>query len=61
MHKRLSLALLVFTVAISGPVIAGENFISSWQERIEAETSIDRLGRLYLEFLLEEDPGQANF
>lgn len=30
-----------------------------WQARVEQETSIDRLGRLYLELLLEEDPGSG--
>ena len=33
--------------------------LSDWQKRMAAESSIDRLGRLYLEFLLEEDPSQS--
>lgn len=30
-----------------------------WQQRVEAETSIDNLGRLYLELILEESPTTA--
>jgi len=33
--------------------------LDEWQQRVAAESSIDRLGRLYVEFILEEDPTQS--
>jgi len=33
--------------------------LEDWQSRVTAENSIDRLGRLYIEFMLEEDPTQS--
>jgi uncharacterized protein (DUF885 family) len=33
--------------------------LEEWQARVAAENSIDRLGRLYIEFILEEDPTQS--
>jgi uncharacterized protein (DUF885 family) len=46
--------LILFTTELA---TAGEVFsIEDWKSRVEAESSIDRLGRLYLEFILEEDP-----
>lgn len=47
-------------VAVSFLAGAGEYSLAGWQDRVESETNIDRLGRLYLEFLLEEDPGQGS-
>ena len=33
--------------------------MDDWQQRVAAESNIDRLGRLYIEFMLEEDPTQS--
>ena len=51
---------LVFLAVISTTATAGEYVLADWQARVEAESNIDRLGRLYLEFLLEEDPGSGS-
>jgi uncharacterized protein (DUF885 family) len=41
------------------PVYAAEFSIEAWKARVEAESGINALGYLYLEFMLEEDPSQA--
>ncbi|KAA9129654.1 DUF885 domain-containing protein [Marinihelvus fidelis] len=47
-------------LALTTTALASDN--DSWDARVQAEDSIDRLGRLYLELLLEEDPtGAAQF
>ena len=51
-------ALLVFVVALF-PLSAwpgGEFTIEDWKKHVADESSIDRLGRHYLEFLMEENP-----
>jgi uncharacterized protein (DUF885 family) len=54
---------LVRMLAVAGALLPALLFAAvppaDWLQRLEAETSIDRLGRLYLELLLEEDPSQA--
>jgi uncharacterized protein (DUF885 family) len=46
-------ALLLFFVTTTA---AAEFTTADWLKRAQAETSIDQLGRLYIEFLMEEDP-----
>ena len=54
---RLVFALLVNLLAAHpGPVHAEDG---DWSERLAAEDDIDRIGRLYIELLLEEDPTNA--
>ncbi len=58
MKNTLCFALLA--LALNTSALASDN--DNWDARVQAETSIDRLGRLYLELLLEEDPtGAAQF
>ncbi len=33
--------------------------LDDWQQRVSAEDNIDRLGRLYIEFILEENPSRT--
>jgi len=47
------IALLLLSVTSA---TASEFTRAEWLERTKAESSIDQLGRLYIEFLMEEDP-----
>jgi len=49
--------ILVLALSLNVPLTAAEP--SDWNDRLQSETDIDRLGRLYLELLLEEDPTNA--
>lgn len=49
------LVYLVLLTPLAG-LASGEYSVGEWKERVTAEKSIDRLGRLYLEFLMEENP-----
>lgn len=51
------ITLFVLAIYLCTPAMAVEP--SDWNERLQSETDIDRLGRLYLELLLEEDPTSA--
>jgi len=51
---RVFLAFLC--VIVSSATFAGEFSIEGWKAQVVAGGSIDRFGRLYLEFLLEENP-----
>jgi len=44
---------------LATPSLANEFSTDEWLKRAQAETSIDQLGRLYIEFLLEEDPSNS--
>ncbi len=46
----------LFLVLLTVPSLADEFSTDEWLRRAQAENSIDQLGRLYIEFLLEEDP-----
>ncbi|MDZ4731305.1 MAG: DUF885 domain-containing protein [Xanthomonadales bacterium] len=55
----LSTALTVtalMTLLMAMPLTASVFSVDDWLQRAQAETSIDQLGRLYIEFLMEEDP-----
>ena len=49
------LAILLFQLPLQAD-FSPEN----WLERVRAETDIDRLGRLYVELLMEENPSQSD-
>jgi uncharacterized protein (DUF885 family) len=46
----------LFFLACAPTALAAVFSIDEWEQRVSAEDSIDRLGRLYLEFLMEENP-----
>jgi uncharacterized protein (DUF885 family) len=46
----------VLALTFAPPTAADVFSIDAWEERVAAEDSIDRLGRLYLELLMEENP-----
>ena len=46
----------VSALAFAPPTSADVFSIDEWQQRVGTEGSIDRLGRLYLELLMEENP-----
>jgi uncharacterized protein (DUF885 family) len=54
----LAAGILLFCIQplASGPVAASDFSIDDWGSRVAVESSIDGLGRLYLQFLLEENP-----
>jgi len=54
---RLLCALLL--ILLAAPSLASEFSTDEWLKRAQAESSIDQLGRLYIEFLLEEDPSAS--
>jgi uncharacterized protein (DUF885 family) len=56
LHRFLTLALLMAGVSTAAVVHAGEFTIENWKARVEAGGKMDHYGRLYLEFLLEENP-----
>ena len=45
-----------FALTLSAP----HAWADEWDEQLKSETDIDRLGRLYLEMLLEETPTSAS-
>ncbi len=49
----------LFLVLLTAPLLASEFSTDEWLQRTQAESSIDQLGRLYIEFLLEEDPSAS--
>lgn len=51
--------LLIFPAVLALCIAPAKAATGDWNERLQAETDIDRLGRLYLELLLEEDPTGA--
>lgn len=52
-------AVVVIATSLAFNVAVAQQATADWKERLESETDIDRLGRLYLELLLEEDPTGA--
>lgn len=54
--RLICLLAVVLYISFWGPLWASEYSVDDWLKRAQAETSIDRLGRLYIEFLMEEDP-----
>jgi len=56
LSRLLSLLLLV---SPSFSLLASDFSTEEWLKRTQSETSIDQLGRLYVEFLLEEDPSSS--
>ncbi|HKX55690.1 MAG TPA: hypothetical protein VJN01_06300, partial [Xanthomonadales bacterium] len=57
MFSRLICCVLLALVAT--PLQASDFSNDEWLKRAQAENSIDQLGRLYVEFLLEEDPANS--
>jgi len=62
-NRVLIMRILIFLaalacIAFTSPSSADFS-IEEWQQRVAAENSIDGLGRLYIEFILEEDPSQS--
>lgn len=49
----------LFLLLLAAPLLASEFSTEEWLKRAQAEASIDQLGRLYVEFLLEEDPSNS--
>ena len=58
MRRVIALISLVCFAATT-PLQAGF-VLEEWQQRVTAENNIDQLGRLYIEFTLEEDPSQSS-
>lgn len=56
--RLITLPAIVVGLFMSSALCAGFS-LEEWQARVAAENSIDRLGRLYIEFILEEDPTQS--
>lgn len=56
LNRLLTVSLLFAGCCLSGTVNAGEFTIENWKSRVEAGGNMDHYGRLYLEFLLEENP-----
>ncbi|MDX1557161.1 MAG: hypothetical protein R3212_14115 [Xanthomonadales bacterium] len=52
-------AVAILAMALISNATFAQDAKGDWNERLQAETDIDRLGRLYLELLLEEDPTGA--
>ncbi len=46
----------IIALAHASPAAADVFSIDAWEQRVASENSIDRLGRLYLELLMEENP-----
>lgn len=53
------LACIVVVALMATPLLASDFSTDEWLKRAQAENSIDQLGRLYVEFLLEEDPSNS--
>jgi len=53
-----TLTVIVAGLFMSSALSAGFS-LEEWQARVTAENSVDQLGRLYIEFILEEDPSQS--
>ena len=51
----ISLIGIFFTLSVQA-----DFSLDDWQKRVAAENNIDRLGRLYIELMLEEDPTQSS-
>lgn len=49
----------ILLVLLTASLSAGDFSTDDWLKRAQAENSIDQLGRLYVEFLLEEDPANS--
>lgn len=56
LHGFSFILAIAFVSSLAAAQVEGGN----WQARLAAETDIDRLGKLYLELLLEEDPTNAS-
>ncbi len=56
--RHFTLPVIIAGLFMSSAAFAGFS-LDEWQGRVTAENSIDRLGRLYIEFILEEDPSQS--
>ena len=56
LHTVGSLLTCVVLLAFAPLAPAAAFSIDDWEQRVSPENSIDRLGRLYLELLLEENP-----
>jgi uncharacterized protein (DUF885 family) len=56
---RLLTGFSVFTGLFFTLATQADFSMDDWQQRVAAESNIDRLGRLYIEFILEEDPTQS--
>ena len=56
LNRFLTGALLFAACSLSAIVNAEEFTIENWKSRVEAGGNMDHYGRLYLEFLLEENP-----
>lgn len=56
LNRLLPGALLFAACSLSAIVNAEEFTIENWKSRVEAGGNMDHYGRLYLEFLLEENP-----
>ncbi|MSQ98086.1 MAG: DUF885 family protein, partial [Xanthomonadales bacterium] len=54
-----ALTAIIAGLFMSSALSAGFS-LEEWQARVTAENSIDQLGRLYIEFILEEDPSQGS-
>lgn len=54
-----TLTAIIAGLFMSSALSAGFS-LEEWQARVTAENSIDQLGRLYIEFILEEDPSQGS-
>ena len=56
LNRLVTLLLALSCFSVSGPVSAEEFTLEGWKAQVEKGGSIDQFGRLYLEFLLEENP-----
>jgi uncharacterized protein (DUF885 family) len=56
LNRMITLALLMAGLSLATTVNAGGFTLEDWKTRVEAGGSLDHYGRLYLEFLLEENP-----
>lgn len=59
MRTSLKFQLLIILVLVVFGLANAQASENDWRERVDAETSIDNLGRLYLELILEESPTGA--
>ncbi len=56
---RISLLFLAFPLLASVTMLQADFSMDDWKTRVASENEIDRLGRLYIEFRLEENPAQS--
>lgn len=56
LNRLVVMLLALFCIFVSGPVLAEGFTLDGWKAQVEKGGSIDQFGRLYLEFLLEENP-----